>query len=69
MTITMRDARAQLDPEEPDYHQAAELGPAALPLLEQLVRGADPMLAAKAAYLASLIPPGHDRATAPSGER
>lgn len=56
MTITMDDVRAGLDPDEPDYAAAAGLGPEALPFLDRLVRGADPMLAAKAAYLASLIP-------------
>lgn len=56
MTVTMSDVRALLDPDEPNYDTAVELGPEALPVLEQLVRGDDPMLAAKAAYLASLIP-------------
>lgn len=56
MTITMRDVRACLDPDEPNYTSAAGLGPDALPHLAELVRGDDPMLAAKATYLASLIP-------------
>lgn len=56
MAVTMQEVRAVLDPEEPDYEQAAQLGPDALPHLESLVREADPMLASKAAYLASLIP-------------
>lgn len=56
MAVTLTDVRASLTPDEPDYTAAARLGPEALPFLEQLVRGEDPMLAAKAAYLASLIP-------------
>ena len=56
MTVTVTDVRAHLDPEEPDYASAALLGPAALPVLDELVRGDAPLLAAKATYLASLIP-------------
>jgi hypothetical protein len=49
--------RKYLDPEEPDYKAAAAaLGAEALPVLESLVREAEPLLASKAAYLASLIP-------------
>jgi len=55
MAVTMQDVRAVLDPEEPDYEFAALLGPEALPHLETLVRGDDPMLASKAAYLAGLL--------------
>ena len=55
MAVTMEDVRAALDPEEPDYEEAAGLGPAALPHLQVLVNSGDPMLASKAAYLASLI--------------
>lgn len=55
MAVTMEDVRAALDPEEPDYPEAAKLGAAALPHLEVLVSSADPMLASKATYLASLI--------------
>jgi hypothetical protein len=55
LPVTMQQVRAALDPEEPDYNQAAQLGPDAIPHLESLVRGPDPMLASKAAYLASLI--------------
>jgi hypothetical protein len=51
----MKDVRAALDPEEPDYPAAAKLGPGALPHLESLVSAGDPMLASKATYLASLI--------------
>jgi len=55
MAITMKDVRAALDPEEPDYGEAAKLGSGALPHLEALVSSGDPMLASKATYLASLI--------------
>ena len=55
MAITMNDVRAWLDPEEPNYAGAKSLGPAALPLLLELVRGGDLGLASKATYLASLI--------------
>ena len=61
MKITTKNLRAQLEREEPDYDAAARLGPSALPVLEQLIQGEDPLLAAKAAYLASLIPgPGRE---------
>jgi HEAT repeat protein len=55
MAVTMEDVRAALDPEEPDYAEAAKLGPDALPHLEVLVNSGDTMLASKATYLASLI--------------
>jgi hypothetical protein len=58
MPVTMKQVRAHLDPDEPDYAAAAQLGPGAIPHLKQLVQGADPMLASKAAYLASLIQSG-----------
>src|SRR5215211_7960781 len=51
----MKDVRAALDPEEPDYAKAAKLGAGAVPHLEALVNSGDMMLASKAAYLASLI--------------
>jgi HEAT repeat protein len=44
-----------LEPEEPDYAAASRLGPEALPHLEALVAGSDPMLASKAAYAASVL--------------
>lgn len=56
MALTISDVRAHLDPEEVDYPAAAALGPEALALLDDMVRSDDPMLASKAAYLASLIP-------------
>jgi len=51
----MQDVLAVLEPEEPDYRAAAELGPESLPHLAELVRGDDPMLASKAAYAASML--------------
>jgi HEAT repeat protein len=51
----MEDVRRVLDPEEPNYEAAADLGPEALPHLEALVAGDDPMLASKAAYAASML--------------
>jgi HEAT repeat protein len=45
-----------LESEEPDYPKAAStLGPEVLPELERFARGADPLLASKATYLASMI--------------
>jgi HEAT repeat protein len=51
----MENVRAALDPDEPDYEEAAKLGPEALLHLEVLVSSADSMLASKATFLASLI--------------
>jgi HEAT repeat protein len=56
MPVTMQDVLALIDLDEIDYPAAAEqLGPEALPLLEELAGGGDAMLASKAVYLASLI--------------
>ena len=56
MAVTMKDVRAALDPEEPDYEKAAKLGREALPHLKVLVSTDDnPLLASKATFLASLI--------------
>jgi HEAT repeats len=55
MAVSMKRVRAALDPEEPDYAAAAQLGPDAVPHLQTLIQGDDPMLASKAVYLASLI--------------
>lgn len=55
MPVTMQDVRAALDPEEPDYVEAARLGAEALPHLEVLIRDEWPLLASKATYLASLV--------------
>lgn len=58
MAVTMDQVRAALDVDEPNYPAIAQqLGPSAAPQLEQLVRDADPLLASKAAYLASLVGP------------
>ena len=63
MASTPDDVRAALSPDELDYPTLAQrLGPASLPHLEQLIAGADPTLAPKAAYLVGLI--GHPRAAA-----
>ncbi len=56
MPTTMQDVVRSLMPDEPDLNQAAAaLGPEALPHLEVLVRGPDPMLASKATYVAGQI--------------
>jgi HEAT repeat protein len=55
MPITMQQVLSYLNADEPNYQQAAALGGEALPQLEELVRGPDPMLASKAAYLAGVI--------------
>jgi hypothetical protein len=55
MAVTMQNVTSLLSAEEPLYAEAARLGPDALPHLESLVRGSDPLMASKAAYLASLI--------------
>lgn len=56
MAVDMRQVKAALYPEEPDYPKAAtQLGADALPHLEVIIGGSDPLLAAKAVYLAGLI--------------
>jgi HEAT repeat protein len=55
MAVNMKQVRAALEPEEPNYDEAAKLGPDAVPHLKRLVRGDDAMLASKAAYLAGKI--------------
>ena len=55
MAISMSDVRRVLDPEEPNYADAARLGEEALPHLAALVASEDHMLASKAAYAASLL--------------
>lgn len=55
MSVTIEKIRSFLDPEEPNYAEAAKLGPAAIPLLLRLVKENDPLLSSKATYLASLI--------------
>lgn len=54
--VTKFDLLALLEDEEPDYDEGASLGPEALVHLEALAREADPLLASKATYLASMIP-------------
>jgi hypothetical protein len=56
ITLTRASVVAALRPDEPDYSEAAAtLGEAALPHLADLVRSADPLLAAKATSLAGTI--------------
>lgn len=55
MTVTMEQVLARLNPDEPNYTQAAQLGSDALPHLKRLVEEGDPGLASKATYLASVI--------------
>lgn len=55
MAVTINDVVNQLDREEPDYTQAARLGPDALPFVRQLIQGDNLALASKAAFLAGQI--------------
>ncbi len=55
MSVTLQEVLKQLDTDEPDYMALTALGPDAVPHLTTLVRSADPGLASKAAYLASMI--------------
>jgi hypothetical protein len=55
MVVTMEQVLAFLYPDEPNYENASKLGPEALPFLEQLVKGDNQELAAKATSLASII--------------
>jgi hypothetical protein len=55
MPVTIQDVVNQLDREEPDYRQAARLGPDALPFVRQLIEGNNVALASKAAFLAGQI--------------
>lgn len=55
--LSLAQTRKLIDLDEPDYEALAkQLGPAAIPQLQTIVKGSDPMLASKAAYLVSLIP-------------
>ena len=56
MSLRIEDVRAYLDPDEPSYAEAAALGAEAIPALQELVNSSDHMLAAKATYLAGMIP-------------
>jgi hypothetical protein len=62
MPVTLQEVINQLDREEPDYVQAAQLGAEALPHLGLLIQGSDLGLAAKAAYLAGIINAGQSAA-------
>lgn len=55
MSVTMKAVLEVLEPDEPNYDKAASWGPDSLPHLRTLVQGDDPMLAAKAAFAASLL--------------
>jgi HEAT repeat protein len=55
MPTNMNEVLAYLEPDEPNYAQAAKLGPDALPYLKEIIDNQDVMLASKAAYLVSLI--------------
>jgi hypothetical protein len=55
MVVTKQQVIDMLNADEPNYPEAAKLGPDALPHLDTLVKTADPLLASKATYLASLI--------------
>ena len=55
MSVTMQQVLDALNPDEPNYAQAAHLGPEALPHLENIIKTGQPMIASKAAYLVSLI--------------
>jgi hypothetical protein len=58
MPVTMEEVVNQLDREEPNYTQAAQLGSEALPHLITLIQGGNLGLAAKAASLAGTINAG-----------
>lgn len=55
MPVTIQDVVNQIDREEPDYTQAARLGPEALPFVRQIIQGNNIALASKAAFLAGQI--------------
>jgi hypothetical protein len=55
MPVTIDQVLSQLNPDEPNYQQAAQLGPDAVPHLMRLVQAGDPGLASKATYLAGFI--------------
>jgi hypothetical protein len=55
MQVTLQDVIDQLDREEPDYTQAARLGPDALPLSASSSRANNIALASNAAFLAGQI--------------
>lgn len=55
MAVTMEQVKSIINSTEPNYEEGAKLGPDALPHIETLIKTADPVLASKAAYLASFI--------------
>jgi hypothetical protein len=55
MVVTMQQVLDALNPFEPDYSEAEIFGSEALPHLEILVKTAEPLLASKAASMASMI--------------
>lgn len=59
MQVTMEQVRETLELIEPDYVDAAMLGEEAMPFIDQLANGSDPMLAPRAVHLAGLIGGDH----------
>lgn len=55
MAVTIEQVKDILTRDEPNYMEAAQFGPEAIPHLQKLLQEADPLLASKAAYLASMI--------------
>lgn len=55
MVVTMKQVMDLLNAEEPRYSKGSELGPEALSHVEAIIKAAEPMLAAKATYLAGFI--------------
>jgi len=55
MVVTMQQVLDALNSFEPDYSEAEIFGSEALPHLEVLVKTAEPLLASKAACMASMI--------------
>lgn len=55
MPITMKQVLAEIDRDEPNYAALAKLGKDALPHLQLIIDGDDPLRASKAAYAVGLI--------------
>lgn len=55
MAVTFQQVFDAVLPDEPDYAEAAGLGPEALPHLRKIIEGDDPGMAAKAADLVGFI--------------
>jgi HEAT repeat protein len=53
--VTIDQVLSQLNRDEPNYQEAVQLGPEALPHLLRLVQGGNPDIASKATYLAGFI--------------